>query len=55
MLMKYHVGDSAEMDTNYSSGGQVLRTPRRAALKIFPVKLFWSDRNNNLKCVILGT
>jgi hypothetical protein len=54
--MKYHLGDSAEMDKNYIvREDQVLVTPRHTALKLFPEKVFWSDYNNNLKWVILGT
>ena len=56
MLMKHHTGVSAEwiriIWTQF--GGQVLRTPRVTALKLFPEKVFSSDRKN-LNWAILGT
>jgi hypothetical protein len=57
MLKEYHTGDSAEwiiiIWTQF--GGQVLGTPRLAALKLFPETVLSSDHNNNWKWTILGT
>jgi len=57
MLMKYHTVDPAEWIRIIRAQfrGQVLGTPRLAALKVLPETVFSPDHNNNLKWAILGT
>jgi len=57
VLMKYHTGGSAEWMRIIGAqfGGQLLGTPRRTALKLFPKTVFSSDHNNHLKWAVLGT
>ena len=54
MLMKYHIGDSAEW-IRIVGAQLALGTPRLTAFKNFQERVFSSDHNNNLKWAILGT